>query len=31
MQVISLQTAMTKKSRQFFEEKIGETVSCGPG
>jgi len=23
--------AMTNRSRQLFEEKIGDTISCGPG
>jgi len=22
---------MTKKGRQFFKEKIGDTISCRPG
>jgi len=30
--VITLPRAMTKKGRQFFfEEKVGDTVSCRPG
>ena len=29
--VITLQRAMTKKSYSFFEEKIGDTVSCRSG